>query len=540
MKLNSLSELLEPNRPSDDTPAEVEITREARKPELDPTLGIPVTVARGGEPRHRLVTLGDSLTQGFQSLAVSNTHLSWPHMVAWELGWAEHFRYPMYWGEGGMPLNIELIVRTLERRFGPKLDGAWEKARAAGEVLGLVRRISEHWKREWDRDIPLSTNHNLAVWGWDLRDVLERTAATCSADVARCPDDYFDTANARSGYRVLAGARDGARALTALQAARQLSEDGRDEAGNGIETLVVMLGSNNSLRSVVNLRVVWSGEGFDDLNAKQRYTVWRPSHFRVELERVLSFVETIRARHVILSTVPHVTIPPISRGISRKPGKVTPGSRYFEYYTRPWISPDEFDPHQDRCITAAQARAVDSAIDQYNRELTHIVRLKRRAGQDYYLFDLAGLLDRLAHRRYLNDAAALPSWWQEVGGEYELPAELAAVRPKLSSHLFQAGANGREQGGLFSLDHVHPTTVGYGIIAQEIMGVMQRAGVVFRHSNGVERPGSVQIDFTRLLRLDSLLASPPQSLNNNAMLCAEIDRCVDGLFDRFGVQAPRF
>ncbi|HKO52451.1 MAG TPA: hypothetical protein VJV79_32310 [Polyangiaceae bacterium] len=540
MTLNSISELLEPNRLRDDTPADVKITAEARKPELDPTLGVPVPVTRDGEPRHRLVTLGDSLTQGFQSFAVSNTHLSWPNLVAWELGWAENFRYPMYWGEGGMPLNIELIVRTLERRFGPKLDNAWEKARAAGEVLGLVRRISEHWKREWNQDIPLSTNHNLAVWGWDMRDVLERTAATCSSEVARAPDNYFETANARSGYRVLAGAREGDRALTALQAAQQLSEDGRDAAGNGIETLVVMLGSNNSLRTVANLRVIWSGPGFDDLNVKQRYTAWRPDHFRIELERFLSALEKVRARHVILATVPHVTIPPISRGISLSSGKVTPRSRYFEYYTRPWISALNFDPRNDRCITAAQARAVDSAIDQYNYEITNIVRLKRLAGQDYYLFDLAGLLDRLAHRRYLDDPAALPSWWAEVGGEYQLPAELAAVRPKLSSELFQAGSNGREKGGLFSLDHIHPTTVGYGIIAQEIIRVMQRAGVVFRHSNGVERPEPVELDFTRLLRLDSLLASPPQSLNNDAELFAAIDRCVDGLLDRIGVQVPAF
>ena len=40
----------------------------------------------------------------------------------------------------------------------------------------------------------------------------------------------------------------------------------------------------------------------------------------------------------------------------------------------------------------------------------------------------------------------------------------------------------------FSLDGVHPTTVGYGIFAQEVIRVMRRAGVEFRLPNGTPRP----------------------------------------------------
>ena len=59
------------------TPADVIIRAEARCPETDPTLGIPVIVNSQGSPRHRLVTIGDSLTQGFQSGAIFNTSLSY-------------------------------------------------------------------------------------------------------------------------------------------------------------------------------------------------------------------------------------------------------------------------------------------------------------------------------------------------------------------------------------------------------------------------------------------------------------------------------
>ncbi|HEV2349232.1 MAG TPA: hypothetical protein VG028_05230 [Terriglobia bacterium] len=48
--------------------------------------------------------------------------------------------------------------------------------------------------------------------------------------------------------------------------------------------------------------------------------------------------------------------------------------------------------------------------DQYYDYITQAVWDARGAGLDWYLFDLAGLLDRLASRRYLLDPAARPAW----------------------------------------------------------------------------------------------------------------------------------
>ena len=179
----------------------------------------------------------------------------------------------------------------------------------------------------------------------------------------------------------------------------------------------------------------------------------------------------VAARHVIWVTVPHVTIAPIARGVG---GKVAPGSRYFPYYTRPWIADDDFDPDDDPHITAAEARAVDTAIDLYNEAITDLVGGARDGGRDWYLFDIAGVLDRLASRRYIDDPAARPPWWTP----YPLPPPLAALRPEIDSRFLAAdGRGGRAAGGLFSLDGVHPTTVAYGLIAQELITIMRLAGV---------------------------------------------------------------
>ena len=87
-----------------------------RVPSSDPTLGISVEPASGAPPKHRLVAIGDSLAHGFQSGAIFNTDISFPAIVAYELGWIDRFRYPRYGGPGGgLPFNIEYLLRDLER-----------------------------------------------------------------------------------------------------------------------------------------------------------------------------------------------------------------------------------------------------------------------------------------------------------------------------------------------------------------------------------------------------------------------------------------
>ena len=75
-------------------PKSVDVTRTAREPEWRSDVGVEVAVEGRGRPRHRLVTIGDSLTHGFQSGAIFNTDLSYPALIARELGWYDEFRRP--------------------------------------------------------------------------------------------------------------------------------------------------------------------------------------------------------------------------------------------------------------------------------------------------------------------------------------------------------------------------------------------------------------------------------------------------------------
>ena len=220
-----------------ETPAELEIHFEPRPPEPDPTLGIPVVVDRTGTPAHRLVTIGDSVTQGFMSGAIFRTDLSWPAMVAHELGFGAAFRFPTYEppdGPGGLPLDLERLARAIEDAAGPTLS--WRDVlRTARRVRSYMDRIEDYWERgPGSRTPPAGPPpfHNLAVYGWDLLDTLTLDSDRLQARIAAgAPKDdivrqIVENDNDRAGLVVTQRARtaDG-KAATVLQAAAALGEE---------------------------------------------------------------------------------------------------------------------------------------------------------------------------------------------------------------------------------------------------------------------------------------------------------------------------
>lgn len=508
-------------------PREVELRDEPRRPEDDPTLGVPVTpAARATAPRHRLVTMGDSLTQGFMSGAIHRTDLSWPALVAFEMGLsAREFTYPTYeWptGPGGLPVDLERLAREFDRRFGSRLD-LLESFRAAPWLRHHMDAIEDHWERGEGARRPDAGEpfHNTAVYGWDVLDPLVVTEARIERLLGRpTGDDVLDQLvehhMARAAWPVLRHASGGDPGRSVLDSVTALARD------EGIETLVVVLGSNNALGSVVSLETVWTPADYATLSLAERRdarvgcNLWRPSAFRTDWADLVAGLRTVRAEHVVVATIPSVTIAPIARGTHQK---VRPDSRYFPYYTRPWVTDEDFDPRHDPHLLEEEVRAIDSAIDAYNETIVASVRAAREDGLDWYLFDLGGLLDRLATRRYVDSPWARPTWWEP----YELPEALRRLDPVPSTRFFRSGPQGRTDGGLFSLDGVHPTTIGYAIMAQEVIRVMRTAGVTFLDRHGSPRADPVELDFDRILRADTLISRPPASVTASLGLLGWLD-----------------
>ncbi len=513
------------------TPDEIAdvLTWDVRQPETRPDVGIPVTLPPPAEtPPNRLVVLGDSLSHGFKSFAIADTALSWPAIVARYAGFAD-FRYPKYPGPSrcpGLPFNLEGAVRELEGAMPGSLIDAAADVELAIRLRALMDDVEDYWERGDGADmvekaaVPGPPNHNLAVWGWDIRDALGLTVGLLRDKVAQAPgrrDDLLkqipSAAGERSALLTLAG---GAVDDTVITLARGLGGEGRP----GIETLVVALGSNNLLGTVLNFHVDWSGPDFRDLDAKNKYNAWLPSHFASEYDALLDEVRAIDAQHVIFVTVPHVTIAPMVRGVGEK----MPGDRYFARYTRPWITDEVFRANRHPCLTGDQLRVLDFAVDRYNDHIVSRVAEGRNQDRDWRVFDLAGMIDRLAYRRYLIDDEAQPPWWTP----YRLPDPYLALSPQPDNRFFGSDHFGRFKGGLVALDGVHPTTIGYGLVAHEIMKVMAGAGVDMTHS---------QPAFDELVAEDTLISSPPGRIASVLTFVELANRGVD-LYDALTHKPP--
>ena len=98
---------------------------------------------------------------------------------------AERVPLPRYPGFGGLPFNIEYVRRELEDRFGATTN-PFELPFAVFKVRNLMNDIEEYWERGRGVVPPNigAYNHALAVFSWDLRDALEKTAAICATAAA--------------------------------------------------------------------------------------------------------------------------------------------------------------------------------------------------------------------------------------------------------------------------------------------------------------------------------------------------------------------
>jgi lysophospholipase L1-like esterase len=464
-----------------------------------------------------LMAVGDSLTQGFQSGSIHSTHLSYPALIARALGLDPlAFRVPDFSGAGGLPVNLERLTRRLAQRFGQRVS-ALEFWPALAVVRGLLDEVEDHWERgpgaRPSDSGPL--HHNLAVWGFEVGDADSVTEALCRRALPAADDDFIrqvpEMAMYRTARRTLnPGFRRGLQHLSQLDAAAQLAE----EAG-GIRNLIFWMGANNALGTVTELEIRWSEEA--DLRRpphRRNANLWRPEHFERVYRRVADRVDAVGARFVFVGNVPHVTVPPVTRGVSiGAPDRV---DGYYQHYTRFWVWDDDFrsDPARYKSLDRDEARRIDDTVDAYNETIA------REASQrGWHLVDFCETLDALAFRRRGGDVRG------------RLPDGLAdalEARPALRHHVEGRGDQRRvaldtrflrlqgsseerlAAGGLFSLDGVHPTTVGQAVIARQVLETMSGAW----QSAGRDAVTPSPAWWTDVLDADTLVSQPPRNLND--------------------------
>lgn len=413
------------------------------------------------------------------------------------------FDQPLFTSQGGLPLNLEVLIRGLCDIYGKSIKPS-EYLSAVKYLYSTSRRIKKYWDGEYiplneERRIPY---HNQAIWGFSISDSWLMTEKHSREYVEKNPP-RFNLMNIMHGNAMYTTAR---RVLnpsfskncennSMIDNARYFAENG------GIENLIVYLGSNNVLGAVTELDIRYSEADHIEVPPYERtHTVTRPEHFEWLYRKLAEKVSSLGAERVITATLPHITIPPVSRGINANRAQKSQG--YFDYYTRFWVWDDSFDPDIHPYLTKNEIIELDIIVDAYNQIIREVAN-----EYGWIVVPLGRMIDKLANRR--------------MGADYLIPfpEEMVTALKKnentrylvldkkhahlTSDYLRLDDENGRiYKGGVFSLDGVHPTTIGYGLVAQEFYDTMVANGIQFK------RP----IDWDFIVSSDSLITYPPYLL----------------------------
>jgi hypothetical protein len=263
------------------------------------------------------------------------------------------------------------------------------------------------------------------------------------------------------------------------------------------------LGANNALGTVISLKINQTPNNphrrpFEVPHLERvqshKWNLWHPDDFQADFAELLHQVDIIMQRNkttnwkVFIGTIPLVTIAPLAKGVgatTEVPGKGV----YYKYYTY-FPFEEAFARNTGIHLTLQDAIHIDDCIRQYNKIIKERVdhyNTQHNPLERYYIVDICQVLQDLAFKRN----SGLPP--------YKFPDYFEFVYPKVNTKYYHADMEGQlKQGGLFSLDGIHPTAIGHGIIAYEFLKVMKRAGMV----------ANTDLDWPTIFANDTLYTQP--------------------------------
>ncbi|MET0428308.1 MAG: hypothetical protein ABW026_07390, partial [Microvirga sp.] len=430
--------------------------------------------------------------------------------------------YPIpLWGAGGLPLNIENLLRSLQRSYGSDIRGPIEWPLAVASVNAFLDDVEDYYERgPGNIALPQAGGRqfypNVSVAGFTVADAWTVTPRLCLDRIARDgmtggKDGLFDLPNCRferTAHAVLNPSRDPR--FDEFSQLRWLEH--HHVEGDGVETVILWLGANNALGTIVRMKVLETANAAKpplemSLDERNAFNLWTEAHFQAEYEALMERVHEILVRgrtdtRVFVATVPAVTIAPLARGVGNSretndPFGVLPKATYFDRYTY-FLFDLDYARRSGNSITFDEAFHIDSTIAAYNRTIAGLVasynrKPKPRRGRkvEYVLVDISDQLLRLAFKR------------NKEKPPYVLPPELAALNETLGRTVNTVyytvdRKSVMSAGGVFSLDGVHPSAIGHGLIAREFLEAFRRAGV----------PVTREIDWNAVAASDTLYARP--------------------------------
>lgn len=484
----------------------------------------------------KLFTIGDSISQGFMSGAAARTDLCFSTIIS------KLLKIPDYnvpeWLKGGLPVNIEAVFRKLEKRLGANIQGPFEWPVALNIINNYLDDVEDYYEsgEGWAELFKGNCYHNVSVRGFDVayswllspktcRDVIETSSAS--------GDDWWGIANEsllRTALKVLETGAAGK-----IQNPSQLDWLRYHHQNEGVENVILWLGSNNALGTVLDLNINQTsldGSAFKDgpekvdflTRTEKGWNLWHPGDFRKEyaylIEQVVSIMHENPSKidyKIYVGTIPLVTILPIIKavgasqdresidviewpvdianpaplGIGELPNRFTKNAYSYAKYYAYFAFAENFqitDPH----LNLVQILHIDNTIRQYNRVIQEIIaEANKKIGQRrFYLVDIGDALSQMALKR------------NNYNPTYVYPEFFDFIYPKVDTRYYGTNRKGQIMaGGLFSLDGVHPSAIGQGLIAHEFIKVMNKA-------ESRSPADELKIDWKQIFANDQLYGEP--------------------------------
>lgn len=461
--------------------------------------------------------------------AISQTTTSFPALIADALGLSipHDFAVPNFPGSG-LPLNLEVFLHETARDLGTDLRGArtwlWRFPRQFQRFTDRVEDLYERGAGSRRASFG-GTYHNLAVWGFRVQDSYTITPQLCQHVIddeeGFIEDDFLGLPSApmyRTAWRVLNPRRlANKNSVTQVSAVEDLIQ-----RHDGLDALIVFLGANDCLGTVLSLDVKdmdqFSGPIPNDPVARRRWNLTSEDQFEKDYNGLVDRLVNILPgkTKVFVATVPHVTIPPVTRGVGRF------DQDYFDFYSRFFMGNGAFNHRLHSHITRDQAVAIDQRIDAFNGIIKKATDRKK-----WHVVDTSAALDTLAVRRngFEDDPGQAIRDYFARQGMTDHP--LLNVNPSPSILTLKTTEAGRRSGGgLFSLDCVHPSTIGYGLIAELFLKKMQAAKV----------PGAdpQRLNWQRIIQQDALLHDAPATWDDVVEVAQNNPLLWDTLFSVMG------
>jgi hypothetical protein len=480
----------------------------------------------------KLFTIGDSISQGFMSGAAAKTDLCYSSLIA-NLMNINDYQYPQAWGAGGLPLNLENFLRVLSKKFGNNING-FDWLLAAPTANRLIDQVEDYYERGLGREnIPDPTGaqffSNVSVQGFQVADAWMITPRGCREEIEKSNNQGDD----KDGVFALPNAVFYRTALKVLNPSLNPDFDNfsqlewlrrhATETEEGVENILLWLGANNALGTVIGLTVNQTGNNQSMLNMsperRRDWNLWHPNDFKIEYRELLDRINDILEQNqnpncnVFIGTVPLVTIAPIAKGVGptseidveldydpdapeanqktvyKVKSRTKATSIYYKYYTYFFRDEEDISKRGTAYLTLADALYIDDCIRQYNHTIRELVDDKNAQlpRNRYHIVDTSKALQQIAYKRNAGQI------------HYDFPDFFKYQYPQVNTKYYHADALGRlRQGGIVGLDGIHPTAIGQGLIAYEFLKVMKSIGAV----------NSTELNWKNIFQSDTLYSAP--------------------------------